>query len=68
MRLSRKTNTFENLEDCFIRLYMNSHPMVRSQKPKKRKSPPSKKTPFHSRDKDIIDSFIVEHMLLSDVM
>ena len=67
MRLSRKTNTFDNLEDCFIRLYMNSHPMVRSQKPKKRNyTTPIKNSP-HYKDNDIIDSFVVEYMLLSDV-
>ena len=58
MNLARKTNTIDNLTDCFTRLYMNSHPMVRSQKPKKRKSPPSTKTTFQSKDHEMIELFL----------
>ena len=54
--------------DCFTRLYMQSHPMVRSQKPKKRKSPSTKKQPLKYDDDKIIDSFVVEYLLLSDVV
>ena len=54
--------------DCFTRLYMQSHPMVRSQKPKKRKSPCTKKQPLTYDDDKIIDSFVVEYLLLSDVV
>ena len=60
MTLARKTNTTDNLTDCYTRLYMNSHPMVRSQKPKKRKSPPSTKTIFQYKDHEMIELFTDE--------
>ena len=57
-----------NCPDCFTRIYMQSHPMVRSQKPKKRKSPSNKKQPILYKDDEIIESFVVEYLLLSDVV
>ena len=60
MNLARKTNTFDNLTDCITRLYMNSHPMVRSLKPKKRNSPPSTKPKFLYKDHEMIELFLDE--------
>ena len=58
--LSRKTCTYDNIVDIFVRIFLNSSPVIRAQRPVKEKRKRKVQTVFDTyEDDDTISSMLI---------
>ena len=60
-RLSRKTSLADGITDIFCRLYLHSHPMIRSKRPKRKKKKRNELNPMQQyNDCEIVERFLIK--------